>query len=120
MGAISLSAQDLKNMAATADAMSSNSMIDQLADSQIKSLAKKFNFSDAQAEKASAVVKEVMKSPKFQSMMAEYSPDKLLAGSGTDMIQNALLGDKSFLKGMKGIASKDQMSMMKKAASTLE
>lgn len=117
---VSLTAQDLPSMSSVTDAVTSDSMIDQLADSQIKSLAAKFNLSEAQAEQAASVVKEVMKSPKFKKMLGKYSPDQLLAGSGTDMIQNALLGNNSFMKGMKGIVSKDQMGMMKQAAKALK
>jgi hypothetical protein len=36
------------------------------------------------------------------------------------MIQGALLGDKSFMKGMKGVVSEDQMGEMVKAASALK
>jgi hypothetical protein len=114
-----LAAQDMGSMAAAADAVTSDEMIGQLAGDQIKSLAKKFNLTDAQAEQASAVIQEVMKSPKFKEMLGKYSPDQLLAGSGTDMIQNALLGNKDFMKGMKGVVSKDQMGMMKEAAKAL-
>ena len=115
-----LSAQDMGTMAAAADAVTSDEMIGQLAGEQIKSLATKFNLTEAQAEQASAVVQEVMKSPKFKELLGKYSPDQLLAGSGTDMIQNALLGNKSFMKGMKGIVSKDQMGLMKDAAKALK
>jgi hypothetical protein len=114
-----LSAQSMNDVKAAADAVTSDSMIDQLADSQIKSLAAKFNLSEAQAEQAASVVKEVMKSPKFQSFLGQYTPDQLLGGSGTDLLQNALLGNKKFMKGMKGIASKDQMGMLKEAAKAL-
>jgi len=120
MGTLSLSAQEMKSMSDAANSMTSDSMIDQLADTQIKSLAKQFNLSDAQAEQASAVVKEVMKSPKFTEMLGKYSPEKLMGSKGTDMIQGALLGDNSFMKGMKGVVSEDQMGEMVKAASALK
>ena len=115
-----LAAQSMDNMAAAADAVTSDQMIDQLAGEQIKSIAKKFNLTDAQAEQATAVVQEVMKSPKFKEMLGKYSADQLLAGSGTDMIQNALLGNKGFMKGMKGVVSEGQMGMLKQAASALK
>ena len=114
-----LSAQNMGDLTSAAEAVTSDEMIGQLAGEQIKSLAKKFNLTEAQAEQASAVVQEVMKSPKFKEMLGKYSPDQLLAGSGTDMIQNALLGNKSFMKGMKDVVSKDQLGLMKEAAKAL-
>lgn len=114
--ATSLAAQDM----AAAGAVTSDAMIEQLAGEQVKSLAKKFNFTDQQAEQAGALAQEVMKSPKFKKMLGKYSPDQLLAGSGTDMIQKALLGNNSFMKGMKGIASEEQMSLMNAISSSLD
>ena len=119
-GITNLAAQDLGSLkAAASEATASDSMIEQLADNQIKSLAQKFNLSEAQAEQASSVVKQVMKSPQFKEILGKYAPDKLLSGSGTDMLQGALLGNKDFMGGMKDIVSPDQLSMMKKAASTV-
>ena len=60
-----------------------------------------------------------MKSPKFREMLGKYSPDQLPAGSRTDMIQNTLPGNKSFMRGMKDVVSKDQLGLMKEAAKAL-
>lgn len=120
LAASTVAAQSMNDMASAASAMSSDDLIGQLVGDQVKSLAQKFNLSEAQAGQASAVVEKALKSPKLKSMLGKYSPDQLLAGSGTDMIQNALLGNKKFLKGMKGIVSEDQMDLMEEAASLIK
>ena len=112
-----LSAQTMNSLkdaaSSTAESkMSSDSMITQLAGDQVKSLTKKFNLSDAQAEQVSGLVTNYLKSPKFEKMLSKYSPDKLLGGSGTSMIQQALLSDNNFMKDMKGIASEEQLTKM--------
>ena len=119
-GITNLAAQDLGGLkAAATGATTSDSMIEQLAGSQVKSLAQKFNLTEAQAEQASAVVKQVMKSPQFKEILGKYAPDQLLSGSGAEMLQGALLGNKDFMGGMEDIVSADQLGMMKKAASTV-
>jgi hypothetical protein len=112
-----LSAQTMNSLkeaasSTTESKMSSDSMITQLAGDQVKSLTKKFNLSDAQAEQVSGLVTSYLKSPKFEKMLSKYSPDKLLGGSGTSMIQQALLSDNNFMKDMKGIASEEQLTKM--------
>lgn len=120
LGVTSLAAQDMGSLkSAATEATSSDSMIEQLADNQIKSLTQKFNLSEAQATQVSSLVKQVMKSPKFTKMLGKYSPDKLLSGNGTDMLQGALLGNNSFMKGMEDIVSTDQLDLMKKAKQKL-
>jgi hypothetical protein len=115
-----LSAQDLGAIAGdAASALSSDAFIDQIAGDQLKSLAKKFNFTDAQAEQASTFVKESLKSPKVQKALGKYSPDQLLSPDGLQTIQNTLLGNKKFMKKMKGFLNPDQFGMMSKAASLL-
>lgn len=119
-GITNLAAQDLGGLkAAATEATTSDSMIEQLAGSQVKSLTQKFNLTEAQAEQASAVVKQVMKSPQFKEILGKYAPDQLLSGSGAEMLQGALLGNKDFMGGMEDIVSADQLGMMKKAASTV-
>jgi hypothetical protein len=120
LAASTVAAQSMSDITSAASAASSDDMISQLVGGQVKSLAQKFNLSEAQASQASAVVEKALKSPKLKSLLGKYSPDQLLAGSGTDLIQNALLGNKKFMKGMKGIVSEDQMGMMKEAASLIK
>ncbi len=115
-----LSAQDLGAMASdAASTLKSDSFIDQIAGDQVKALANKFNFTDAQAEQASAFVKKSLKSPKIQKILGEYSPEQLLSSDGLKTIQNTLLGNKKFMKKMKGFLSPDQFGMMSKAAGLL-
>jgi len=115
-----LSAQDMGAMAAdAASTLSSDSFIDQIAGDQLKSMAKKFNLTDAQADQASEFIKESLKSPKVQKALGKYSPEQLLSSDGLQTIQNTLLGNKKFMKKMKGFLSPDQFGMMSKAASML-
>jgi len=56
-----LSAQDLGAMAGDAvNPLSSPDFVNQIAGDQVKSLAKKFNFTDAQAEQASEFVGQAL------------------------------------------------------------
>ena len=66
-----LSAQTMNSLkdaaSSTAESkMSSDSMITQLAGDQVKSLTKKFNLNDSQAEQVSGLVTNYLKSPKFK------------------------------------------------------
>ncbi|MDX1332147.1 MAG: hypothetical protein R3252_03885 [Robiginitalea sp.] len=120
MGIATLAVQDLGSLkAAAAEATTSDSMIEQLAGSQVRSLAQKFNLSEAQAEQSSAVVRQMMKTPLFKEILGKYAPDQLLSGSGAEMLQGALLGNRDFMGGMEEIVSADQLGLIKKAASTV-
>lgn len=115
-----LSAQDLSAIAGdAASSLKSDAFIDQIAGDQLKSLASKFNLTDAQAKQASEFVTKSLKSPKVQKALGKFSPEQLLSPDGLQTIQNTLLGNKKFMKKMKGFLSPDQFGMMSKAASML-
>lgn len=115
-----VSAQDLKiksaekaATAAPASKMGTDSMIEQLAASQTKSLAKRLALSEAQSEQVSDLVVMHLKSPKMQEMLAMYSPEKYLGDSGTKAVQSFLFKEKSFTNGLGKILNEDQMTKFK-------
>lgn len=117
---VHLAAQDVSALAADAvNGFGSDDFINQVAGDELKSMAKKFNFTDAQAEQASEFVTEALKSPKIQKALGKYTPDQLLSPQGLETIQNTLLGNKKFMKKMKGFLNPDQLGMMKDAVKML-
>lgn len=115
-----LSAQDISSLVPDGvNPLSSDAFIDQIAGDQLKSLASKFNLSPAQADQASEFVTKALKSPKVKDVLGKYSPEQLMSADGLQTIQNTLLGNKKFMKKMKGFLSPDQFGMMSKAASLL-
>ncbi len=115
-----VSAQEIKSVKSTEKAMTSqtskmqsDTMIEQLASSQTRSLAKKLALSDSQSEQVSNLVVTHLKSPKMQEMLAMYSPEKYLGDSGTAAIQSFLFKEKSFTNGLGKILNEDQMTKFK-------
>ena len=115
-----VSAQEIKSVKSAEKAMTtqtskmqSDTMIEQLASSQTRSLAKKLALSDSQSEQVSNLVVTHLKSPKMQEMLAMYSPEKYLGDSGTAAIQSFLFKEKSFSNGLGKILNEDQMTKFK-------
>ena len=115
-----VSAQEIKSVKSAEKAMTtqtskmqSDTMIEQLASSQTRSLAKKLALSDSQSEQVSNLVVTHLKSPKMQEMLAMYSPEKYLGDSGTAAIQSFLFKEKSFTNGLGKILNEDQMTKFK-------
>ena len=115
-----VSAQEIKSvktaekaMSAPTSKMQADGMIEQLASSQTKSLAKKLALSDAQSEQVSELVVRHLKSPKMQEMLAMYSPEKYLGDSGTAAIQSFLFKEKSFTGGLGKILNEEQLTKFK-------
>ena len=110
-----VSAQTLSS--ASKNATTSNgTMIERLATDQVKSLTKKLDLNKTQQEQVSGLVVNQLKSEQFQKLLSDLSVDKV-TGSGVsekshEQIQNALLLDKEFVKGMGSILDEDQMKTM--------
>ena len=115
LGMMQVSGQNLTSLSKSATS-SSNSMIESLATDQVKSLTKKLNLNESQQEQVSGLVVSQLKSEKFQKLLSGIGVDKL-SGSGVSektnkQVQNTLLLDKDFQKGMGSILNEDQMKAM--------
>lgn len=110
-----ISGQDLKSISNSATA-TSGSMIETLASDQAKSLTKKLNLNEAQQDVVSNMVLTHLKSDKFKSVLATIDTDKMSSSNQssavTNQIQNTLLLDKDFQKGMSYILSPEQKKAM--------
>ena len=111
-----VSAQNLSSMTKSAST-SSNSMIENLASDQVKSLTKKLNLNEKQQEQVSGLVVSQMKTEKFKKMLSGLGADKLMSSGDnndqTEKIQSALMSDESFQKEMGSILDEKQMETMK-------
>lgn len=117
----SLSAQDMKTLkeaptkSTATSKMGSEGMITQLAGDQVKAFTKNFGLSDAQAGQVSELITRYLKSPKFESLLSKYSPERLLSPNGTNGVKQALLSDPNFMKDVKGMVSEEQFAKMGKS-----
>ncbi|WP_250433079.1 hypothetical protein [Hanstruepera flava] len=110
-----VSGQTLSSMSKSTTA-SSSSMIEGLAANQVESLAKKLNLNETQQKQVSGLVVSQLKSEKFQKMLSGIGADKLIGSGETskvdEQVQNALLLDKDFQKGMSSVLDDKQMKAM--------
>lgn len=110
-----VSGQTLSSLSKSATS-SSSSMIESLASDQVKSLTKKLNLNEKQQEQVSGLVVSQLKSEKFQKILGNINADKLMASGETkelnDQVQNTLLLDKDFQKGMSSVLDEEQMKTM--------
>ncbi|WP_223032842.1 hypothetical protein [Hanstruepera marina] len=115
-GMMQVSGQTLSSLSKSATS-SSSSMIESLAENQVESLTKKLNLSESQQKQVSGLVVSQLKSEKFQKMLSGIGADKLIGSGETskvdEQVQNALLLDKDFQKGMSSVLDDKQMETMK-------
>lgn len=113
---LQVSAQDLTSLKDSAMS-SGNSMIENLAADQVKSLTKTLNLSESQQEQVSGLVVSQLRSEKFQKMLGSVSPNSLMGSKDksdkTEKIQNALMEDQEFQKGLSSVLDEEQKEMLK-------
>lgn len=117
--AFQASSQDLNSMASSAMGGDTNSLIDGFAADQVKSLTKKLGLSDTQQEQVSGLVVSTLKSDKFKKLLGNLDPSALMGSSDKKaQVQEALMKDESFKKGMNDILT-DEQKMKMKAGNTM-
>lgn len=109
--------QDLKSMAKSTSAskLLNNDYLDKLASDQVKKLTKKLNLSEGQQTQATDLVMKQLRSDKFQSMLAKYTPEQLMSSTGSSEISKALMSDPNFVQGVGDMLTDEQKKTMKAA-----
>ena len=95
---------------------SSKSMLEVLAEDQVQILTSRLSLNEQQQQQVSVLVLGCLKSEKFQKLLDEKEEGSLLNsdedGTHSEKIQNNLLLDNEFQKGMKPILNEDQIKTM--------
>ena len=95
---------------------SSKSMLEVLAEDQVQILTSRLSLNEQQQQQVSVLVLGCLKSEKFQKLLGEKEEGSLLNsdedGTHSEKIQNNLLLDNEFQKGMKPILNEDQIKTM--------
>jgi hypothetical protein len=95
---------------------SNKSMLEVLAEDQVQILTSRLSLNEQQQQKVSVLVLGCLKSEKFQKLLGEKEEGSLLNsdedGTHSEKIQNNLLLDNEFQKGMKPILNEDQIKTM--------
>ena len=95
---------------------SSKSMLEVLAEDQVQILTSRLSLNEQQQQQVSVLVLGCLKSEKFQKLLGAKEEGSLLNsdedGTHSEKIQNNLLLDNEFQKGMKPILNEDQIKTM--------